>query len=352
MKLNLIVIYIFVYLLISCGLNDQHRDVNHTFDIADFDSIFQQINKVELEINNKNIFFLYNAQFFFLKDKKMVVIDNRGKKVILYSQNGKFIKMIGNIGRGPGELIEPYCGIADSLDNILIYDLAQMIINKYNPDGNFVSTIKLKKYMEKIYISSKQNIFFYTSQYFFDNKIVFKYSPNFDFLNAFALPLNEFKESNIMQCGGIALDQYENSYVISPYNYLIRKYDTNGTPLLYYHINPSFFKETKKMPKEEPHEFKRWIKEATPIVDILLFSNKYLFVTVRDIDKKRNYVDIYLIRGDQIKYCKTVLINHLFFSMHTSQDYFYTLSEDEDKMYLNKYELNIKYLKDCDEKIQ
>ena len=86
------------------------------------------------------------TQIKFLNEM-IVIRDNKTKKVVLFSRDGKFLRNIGNAGRGPAE----YMGLAeidvDSKNNhIFILDNTAKRILTYDLQGNLINDFNLKVY--------------------------------------------------------------------------------------------------------------------------------------------------------------------------------------------------------------
>jgi hypothetical protein len=86
--------------------------------------------------------------------------------ILLYDRNGKFIRKIGNPGRGPGEY---YYFMDFDVDpkSRLVYVLDQRSIKIYDPDGDFINSISLKEHSA---------FFFDNINYYNDNLIISDYN--------------------------------------------------------------------------------------------------------------------------------------------------------------------------------
>jgi len=106
-----------------------------------FSDIFSNFHIIPLESNEE-------CQFEFLSDIKIIdsiiyVYDRfKTKSVYLFSYNGTFLSKVYNIGRGPGEYINPTDFVIDSNSGtILVYDWASKKLNEYDKQGNCIKTV-------------------------------------------------------------------------------------------------------------------------------------------------------------------------------------------------------------------
>lgn len=71
-----------------------------------------------------------------LDDGKLLVVESAGDRLALLNKNGKFIKYIGQKGRGTGELVGPQFAAQDSRKNIYVSDYGNRRISVFDKDGN------------------------------------------------------------------------------------------------------------------------------------------------------------------------------------------------------------------------
>ena len=106
----------------------------------------------------------------------IVVLDRRiGKSIYVFDMDGKFLRTIGKLGKGPGEYINPSSISTNTKTNeILVYDAVQDRIQIYSIEGELTKVLPLKKhvasksievYNGNIYISNHINS---KTKYLFD----------------------------------------------------------------------------------------------------------------------------------------------------------------------------------------
>lgn len=71
-----------------------------------------------------------------LDDGKLLVVESAGDRLALLNKNGKFVKYIGQKGRGTGELVGPQFAAQDSRKNIYVSDYGNRRISVFDKDGN------------------------------------------------------------------------------------------------------------------------------------------------------------------------------------------------------------------------
>ncbi len=176
---NLIVYYISImiilFLFIGCfnkkNGNQSISSENIKIDIDSIDKndtvyftdIFSDYKIIPLETKKECLVGQINSIRFC--DDKIVVLDSRiGKAVFVFDRNGKFIRKIGKIGKGPGEYVSPG-SIATDEDKkeVAIYDEMLNRIQLFSLDGKFINSIKIKQKLacksieisdNKIYLSN------------------------------------------------------------------------------------------------------------------------------------------------------------------------------------------------------
>jgi DNA-binding beta-propeller fold protein YncE len=63
-------------------------------------------------------------------------------RIMKFDKNGKFIKVLGKKGSGPGEFIEPHCLAMDSAGRLFVADRSNNRVQILDQDGNFIAEWK------------------------------------------------------------------------------------------------------------------------------------------------------------------------------------------------------------------
>ncbi|MDE6826012.1 MAG: 6-bladed beta-propeller [Paramuribaculum sp.] len=120
------------------GITTYHLDFDELRDtICPLSMIADSVSYIDLETTPQSLLAQVTACGFC--DSGIVVFDQRGGSVLLFSGNGKFLRPIGAKGQGPGEYIRPEAIDVDR-NIVYVYDGLQGSILKYALDGSFIGT--------------------------------------------------------------------------------------------------------------------------------------------------------------------------------------------------------------------
>lgn len=153
---NHLIAAILILLFLSCNQNNKNE---HSFanaievnidnlksnEIVKFSEIFSNYKVIPLE-TNKECLIGKISSIRFLKNNIVVLDPLFAKSVYLFEHNGKFIRKIGKLGKGPGEYISPMAiSTNEDTKQIAIYDGALNRIQLFNLDGTFLKMVQLKQ---------------------------------------------------------------------------------------------------------------------------------------------------------------------------------------------------------------
>ena len=93
----------------------------------------------------------------------MLIFDRGLKKLLLFDRNGKFIRQIGRIGRGPAEYVK-IIDFATTMDHdtISIYDENIHAVLRYNKQGEFLNKVKIGSYFASMEIWKNKEFVMFT----------------------------------------------------------------------------------------------------------------------------------------------------------------------------------------------
>ena len=143
--LSITVLFLCAILLQSCSNKKNKQDLEFgqtitiSFDPNKFDlldSFVSKITVVPLETNDSCL--IGNRIVSVKQHQNMIYINSSNKQLIVFDLDGKFIRNIGRIGQGPGELREIRDFIFTDNGNIEILDSKK--IETYTLDGKHIST--------------------------------------------------------------------------------------------------------------------------------------------------------------------------------------------------------------------
>jgi len=125
-----------------------------------FENIFKKIKETNIQTEGLDVGYLFMVEIDSYNN--FVFLDAKACQVLVVSKEGRFLKRVGKKGQGPGEFIAP-SGIAlDKQGNIIIADNRMRRINKYDKEGNFLSSFIITGAHwppNLIYIDSNENFF-------------------------------------------------------------------------------------------------------------------------------------------------------------------------------------------------
>lgn len=101
--------------------------------------IASKVEYVRLETNEKCLIYYY-AEYYFTDD--YIFVSNKDH-ILKFTSDGKFVKKIGNPGRGPGEILSiEHMSVIPEKKNIIVHDVQHKLIY-YSFDGNLIKTVNI-----------------------------------------------------------------------------------------------------------------------------------------------------------------------------------------------------------------
>ncbi len=97
------------------------------------------------------------------------ILDEKQSCLKTYNLNGKFLKNVTSIGKGPGEVTRliDFC-IDKKNDKLILYDIGNAAVQFYSVHGEFEKQIKFFPYFMKMDILKPGVLVFYTGNNYFD----------------------------------------------------------------------------------------------------------------------------------------------------------------------------------------
>jgi hypothetical protein len=121
-------------------------------------SIFRKVKTIILETNEKSVIgHIRHLQVF---ENNIFILDEySSRKLFMFDTDGKFIRIIGDIGAGPSDYMYANDFTIDTLRKEIYLLYQQCRINKYKIDGTFIGTIRINK-------TSGDNMYSHYIQYY------------------------------------------------------------------------------------------------------------------------------------------------------------------------------------------
>ncbi len=228
----------------------------------------------------------------------ILFLDTKGSQLLMFNQEGIFIKRIGAKGQGPGEFMIPFGMGIDKRGNIIVSDSQSRRINKYNKDGNFVTSFiisGLHGAPNIICTDSKDNYFLGAFRFDPDKPgsggglFINKYDPNGKYLKSF-YPRNEgpLWILNVSPFAHFDIDSDDTIFASQIDRYDISVFNSEGTLLNTFSYSPSYFRapDSKleidyskyKTKAELFKKFEELSTSWTKIGSLWLIKDKYLLI--------------------------------------------------------------------------
>jgi len=282
------------------------------------------------------------------------VADYTFKKVKMYSQNGKLIKVFGKgEGRGPGEFKEIRSIDVDHDGNLYVADMSRGVVVIFDSTGTLVKEFKPKMRPAYILANSLNEVYFLGFWNHNTEKILSKLDLTKDdpetseirFCDRY-IGSDSWEVANVGFTGTILKDNEKNIYYTSFYPYYIRKYSSNCTLNAEFKRDVSFY--------EPPY-----IKEKNPLYvaprsgsqTSALINNKYILNKIFRVDEDAKKYIVYLDVWDKntgeflgIFSEKELGIELSRYMFADEKGYLYNYI-DEPFPQIKKYKINIEYIK-------
>lgn len=174
----------YIYVCVLCGLlncscnmakSESYSDGRFTIDIDNaqqmekesFSSIFKNVGCIVLETTDNSL--LNRVDRIAFLDDYLYVLE-RGRGLFQFNKSGKFLKMIGDKGIGPGEYMRPSDLTVDAVGKkIYLLDSQAQTVLRYNMNGEYENSVKLKNSKTISNYIQYFNGELYTDLYSFEN---------------------------------------------------------------------------------------------------------------------------------------------------------------------------------------
>lgn len=269
----------------------------------EFDLFFKQMKSVTL--SQETVLLGSVRVLRIAPDGNLWILDSRGIKINKYKPDGTFISSIGASGQGPGEYLAPV-DFFFGKENIYVVDTRARKLNVLNMDGKF-------KYF--FYIQDGRSV-----QESKTGDIVIAaplvttpdssnciqiYNKKGELKRAFApITRNAAKHDLLCDFVSFSLDEEDNIYCVQEMEYKIYKYSFSRQLLKSFSQIKPYYTPPPNTPFKQKHlrsAAEKWIKSWTHVIGIMYY-NKLLFVTLMNRESDYEYIiDIYNTEGDFIK---------------------------------------------------
>ena len=234
--------------------------------------VFSEQIKLSLDLEIKepeNIIFNRLNDIATDSRNNIYILDDKGKMIYVFSEEGRFLRKIGRPGQGPGEFERPCSIYIDSKNVIYILDEQNRRVEIFDSKTNHIKSIKFINFPSGSganVIVDKGGNFYISGYYRIQNSVIGKFSSTGKLVKHFPLPvmkykgmeLNDFDQMTVDRylCGGLmCFDEEEMIFFSYRWPYLIkilttegnelfqfnRKSNLNWTPFIFRHKDESGF---------------------------------------------------------------------------------------------------------------
>ncbi|MBD3414054.1 MAG: 6-bladed beta-propeller [Candidatus Aminicenantes bacterium] len=105
---------------------------------------FKEIKRIDFRNLPETIDFTNPSRIAFNSRNELFVTDTRAHNIKVFNTQGKFLKVFGQEGKGPGDLNRP-TGIIFNGRYMIIWELGNYRFSLFNEDGEFVRHVKSKQ---------------------------------------------------------------------------------------------------------------------------------------------------------------------------------------------------------------
>ena len=129
-------------------------------DYLDISSLVDSVVLIPLEATDQSL--IGNIDKIICTDDRFYILDKRtSKKLFVFNSQGKFVRCIGQVGRGPGEYLEPSDFVVyPKEDLIIVFDQFGRQLLYYGTDGTFQRNVRLKYILKEIIPAFQDSLLF------------------------------------------------------------------------------------------------------------------------------------------------------------------------------------------------
>jgi len=319
-------------------------------EISKFTDLFKKEKEISIQTKGTEIGYLYELRVDLNKD--LIFLDRKGCQILIFDNNGNFLRRFGRKGEGPGEFKFPISITIDN-NNIFVLDFSLKRISKFDKNKGFINSFIISSAHEpawSIKVNSEGFIFlkgFKRKNYkhLESGMWINKYTSKEKYLTSF-FPSNKFNKNWVLRIAPFCsfdIDKEDIIYAVQHCDYKISKYNSEGKLLKTFGKTPSYFKHPNI---KEKVDFKRFstkfellkrLKELsvswTKLIDIIVVRNRYILLIlemnnlIKEFDKKY-VIDIwdregnFIVGGIQTNYrllCKNKE-DCLYFLIYTDEE--------------------------------
>lgn len=232
-------LYIFIIIgifFLSCERNSkefnsvQKRLINQINNAKYTDRIFSIIDSIRLQIPD-NIY-LDADPILRTINGGFVLFNQESKNILVFNDQGNFIRKFGSIGDGPGEYRSIEAADVDNDNYIYIYDQSLRRITRFNNNGESSLIIDVKSFdaqVRHMCIDKSKKIYLHHSPTLEYKGFVSEFDTT-GYIKTIVNPIDGYESyySRGYLEGGLVIDSENNIYESNIYSFIIKKISTRG----------------------------------------------------------------------------------------------------------------------------
>jgi hypothetical protein len=264
--------------------------------------------------------------------KNLYLLDMQNQIYTKFSNDGKFIGIVGNKGKGPGEFTDPSYLFVDDLENTYIFDMSKFALIIHSKDNELVQEItfdngnpvpgsfKLQKNRRVICLFDPQGESYFKNVDLFhllDNRFKVIKSINIDYPSVY----EQFELGNYLIVKWDMNSDY--MFVIFPAVFNVYKYDFDGNLIEIFELEQEAYRPVNQKIGRiiDPIKKIKILARYSQTLGVYLFDSNKLFVSfynnktpsnevvdLNNITNNRNfYYQVVTTNGKQIKARESLL---------------------------------------------
>ena len=229
------------------------------------------------------------------RDGNIYILDSGNHRIMVYDREMRFIRQIGRLGQGPGELIRPTDFDIDNAGNVYIISFWNRRISIFDRRGKFIKSINVNYSIPmEAHLAVDSRGMIYLNTIYTDSLIVV-IDTNGKKVRTLGKPINSKIFPYDYNIVSLECDESDNLWVCFNNRPRIRKYGPDGNLIFNKRINSfqinRMLEEEKEKDKKRPHYY-------TYFTDIECCDNNIIYICGNDyiyeIDSDGNIVREYI----------------------------------------------------------
>jgi hypothetical protein len=269
---------IIIIIILFCGKTKQ-KDL-----IPEKDGIVTEfISSDYIFVDNHGLY--YPRQVRTCLEKGLIYVLNAGtRSIYVFSLDGKYVRKMGRIGQGPGELVGPVCFEVNNRGEVFVYDHSNNRITSYSINGNYYSSFSVYgRDLSTIAVTDEGYIIMNLPKRGYYLTI---FNRKGDIIQEIGLidHLTKFDTVNyVYSQGNPIVDSEGNFYIFLQNLFKVKKFNNNGDLLFEKELDYLTGRGKKEIEKDriKPENIKNPLSTPMYILfeDIIYRNNRFYFMT-------------------------------------------------------------------------